>query len=1108
MGQKANHSIQTITQETESLLDRLADLENKLRQQEALSMELKKSNDLLQAILDSSPNYISLQKSLRDTEGKITDFRLVPINKSAKDYLENYDITGKTYCELFPAIISSGLHEKMKETVETGIQQNFILQDQQENPGQWFQFTLSKLGDGIVSHTGDITMRKKAELEVLQLKDEMTKQATDKYKLLFESLEAGFCICEAVYDENRKITDCRYLELNPSVEKHTNMKIDQMIGKLRSEVFHTKPGDWWIHTITNVIETQKQHRLEQYIPEVKNWIDISIYPYGENRFAVIYDNITQRKHAEEQLRANEERQAFLLQLSDTLRTLSDAMDIQKAAAQLLGEKLNANWTYYMEFNNDLSVATVHQEYKQNDGISLIGKHPTREIPGLVASMQEGEPFLVNDLSTSPGINKSARELYSSLGIKAVSIVPIVKEGQTIAALAVTFCETHEWTPAEINIMQEATQRTWEAVERARIFATLRKRENELAHVHRIGGIAGVDIEISYGTNEYISTPSTEYKLLHGLSQDIIHESYEDWAQRIHPDDRERTTTLLWTTLDGTISTYQSEYRIVRPIDGQIRWIYAIKDIQRNGEGKPVHLTGVHIDITGRKATEEALRQSEEKYLIKLEQEVEERTAELKESNHLIHRITETMPDMVSIMKWPSLKLTYTNRFPFTEQGFDPDAMPNMQREERIKYIHPDDLPILEQYYKRFSTLEEGQINLCDYRAVNDRNEWMWFRVRGKVFERDKDQQINSIINVIQNISDLKAAEESVKEQFHFVNQIAVTIPDMLSVMELDSYKMLYANSKPFLENGFSYEKIVSSTLEDRNQLIHPEDLQAVRGYFQNFKSYPDDKIQSLEYRARPQVGNWLWFRVRGKVFKRDEKGVPIQCVNIVQNINALKEAEKELLKLQLHRQKEILNTIIHTQEQERERIGEALHNGVAQLLYGIQTRLQLLCPSTEIEKKKIKEIQAILTDAIKDARGISFELVPCVLVDHGVETALRSLIQKVVTEKLQVQLSWNLSERLPETIEFPIYRMMQELLNNILKHSNATETVMKISKAKNQLSILVKDNGIGFNQKEIKGMHKGIGLQSVKNRVRLLDGTLQIKSAPGKGTTVNIRFPI
>lgn len=1108
MRQKVNHSIHTTTEETESLLAKLAELENKLQQQEALIQELKKSNDLLQAVSDCSPNYISIQKSIRNADGKIVDFELAPINQSAKSYLENYDIKGKAYSVLFPAIVPAGLLEKMKETVETGIPQNFILQDQQESPNLWFQFTLSKLNDGVVSHVSDITVRKKAELEVLRLKDDMTQQATDKYRLLFESMDAGFCICEAVYDEQGVINDCRYLELNPSVERHTNIKTDQMLGKLRSEVFHTKPGDWWIQTITKVMTTQKQQRLEQYIPEVKKWIDINIYPYGENRFAIVYDDITQRKHAEEKLRTNEERQAFLLQLSDTLRTLSDPMDIQKAAAQLLGEKLTADWVYYMEFNDDLSIATIYQEYKRNENISLIGKHPTREIPRLLSSMKEGIPFLVNDLSTSPGINKKAREFYSSLGIKAVAIVPIVKKEQTIAAIAAVFCDIHEWSPTELNIMQETTQRTWEAVERARTVTTLRKRENELAQVHRIGGIAGVDIEIPYGTDDYISKPSPEYILIHGLSQDTIQESFEDWAQRIHPDDRERATSALRNALNGDVFTYQSEYRIVRPGDGQVRWIYARKDIQRTKEGKPIHLTGAHIDITERKAVEEALRQSEEKYLIKLEQEVEERTAELKESNHLVHRITETMPDMVSIMKWPSLELTYTNHFPFTEQGFDSNIMHKMPREERVKYIHPDDLPILDQYFKHFSTLEDGDLNLCDYRAVNDRNEWMWFRVRGKVFERDNAQHAVSIINVIQNISDLKAAEERVKEQFHFVNQIAVTIPDMLTVMEVDSFKILYANSKPFLENGYSYEWIANSSMEQRNQLIHPDDVQAVRSYFQKFKSYSDDEIQSLEYRAKPHVGKWLWYRVRGKIFKRDEAGVPIQCVNIVQNINALKEAEKELLEMQLHGQKEILNAIIHTQEQERERIGEALHNGVAQLLYGIQTRLQLLETSAESEKNKIREIQTILADAIKDVRGISFELVPSVLMDHGVETALRSLIQKVVTEKLQVHLTCNFKERLPEKIEFPIYRMMQELLNNILKHSCATETIMKISKTKNHLSILVKDNGIGFNQKEIKGMHKGIGLQSVKNRIRLLDGTLKIKSAPGKGTVVNIQLPI
>lgn len=739
---------------------------------------------------------------------------------------------------------------------------------------------------------------------------------------------------------------------------------------------------------------------------------------------------------------------------------------------------------------------------------MIGSHPLKEIPGLISSMREGVPFLISNLETASGINPEPRELYSKLGIRAVAVIPVVKKGRTIAAIVVVYGNIHEWTGMEIHIMQETIQRTWEAVARARTFTILQKRENELARVQRIGRIAGVDIEIPGDVEEYISKPSPEYKLLHGLSADIAKESYTDWLNRIHSEDREKVVSALKRALTERNFNYQSEYRIIRPCDGQIRWIYAIKDIQWNAEGKAIHLTGVHIDITDRKVVEEALHRSEEKYMVKLEQEVEERTAKLKESNHLVHRITETMPDMVSIMRWPSRELIYTNQFPFTTQGFDSNVMRNMLTEERTRYIHPDDRVVLDQYYKNFLTLEEGDIGLCDYRAVNDQNEWMWFRVRGKVFEREKDQQINSIINVIQNISDLKAAEENVKEQLHFVNQIAITIPDMLTVMELDNYQIVYTNTKPFIDNGVGHEKRVKSSAEYPAQTIHPDDRQVVRDYFQNFKSYSDDQIQSLEYRAKADSGEWLWFRVRGKIFKRDEKNVPVQCVNIVQNINALKEAEKELLEMQLHRQKEIMNAIIQAQEQERERIGEALHNGVAQLLYGIQTRLQLVIPTNEPEKKNMKDIQTILCDAIKDTRNISFELVPSVLMDHGVETALRSLIQRVVSGKLEVRLICNFKGRLPEKVEFPIYRMMQEVLNNIIKHSFADLAILKISKLKSHLSLIVKDNGIGFNEKEIKGLHKGIGLQSIRNRVKLLNGALKIQSAPNKGTTINIRFPV
>ena len=138
---------------------------------------------------------------------------------------------------------------------------------------------------------------------------------------------------------------------------------------------------------------------------------------------------------------------------------------------------------------------------------------------------------------------------------------------------------------------------------------LREREAELARVQRIGGVGGVDINVAAGMT---GERSPEYRRLHGLSPETTQEMHEDWLARVHPDDREHAETTLREALAGTDNRYESEYRILRPNDGQERWISARLTIERNQSGQPVRLVGVHIDITQRKHTENALRESQER----------------------------------------------------------------------------------------------------------------------------------------------------------------------------------------------------------------------------------------------------------------------------------------------------------------------------------------------------------------------------------------------------------------------------------------------------------------------------------------------------------------
>ena len=150
---------------------------------------------------------------------------------------------------------------------------------------------------------------------------------------------------------------------------------------------------------------------------------------------------------------------------------------------------------------------------------------------------------------------------------------------------------------------------------------MRDREAELARVQEIGQVGGVEVFLTDGFKQpplaRIPAKSTACR------PRPSNETHEDWVRRLHPEDREKNEHAFIRAVRGGATEYNAEYRIIRPSDGQIRWIQVRSQIERDGEGHPLRLVGAHIDITERKRAEQALQQLNET----LEQQVAERTRE-------------------------------------------------------------------------------------------------------------------------------------------------------------------------------------------------------------------------------------------------------------------------------------------------------------------------------------------------------------------------------------------------------------------------------------------------------------------------------------------------
>ncbi|MFD0893769.1 PAS domain-containing protein [Luteolibacter ambystomatis] len=323
-------------------------------------------------------------------------------------------------------------------------------------------------------------------------------------------------------------------------------------------------------------------------------------------------DITELRKVEQTVRVNEDRHAFLLRLADELRALEDPFEIQTIACAMVGQKLGVSQVVYVDIDGDDYVARAGDATE----VSLFQERGrVSEFGGFLAEFyKRGSVVMSSDVAADPRLEEAEKETFGRQCVAAFAAAALFKGGNMVGAIRVHDTRPRLWTTGEQELLQEVVERIWAAALRASAEANLReserqlrRREAELAHVQRVGGVGGVEVDVVAGLT---GRRSPEYLRLHGLSRDAVNESHEDWLRRVHPEDRESADRVLRSALESGAATYESEYRIIRPNDGEERWIFAKADIERDGNGKPLRLIGAHIDITERKQAEEVLRENE------------------------------------------------------------------------------------------------------------------------------------------------------------------------------------------------------------------------------------------------------------------------------------------------------------------------------------------------------------------------------------------------------------------------------------------------------------------------------------------------------------------
>jgi len=357
---------------------------------------------------------------------------------------------------------------------------------------------------------------------------------------------------------------------------------------------------------------------------------------------------------------------------------------------------------------------------------------------------------------------------------------------------------------------------------------------------------------------------------------------------------------------------------------------------------------------------------------------------------------------------------------------------------------------------------------------------------------ETNKQLQSSINELFEKSD--ALKES-EERYRYITE---TITDYI-------YKVYFENGKPVntLHSPACYA-ILGYTAQELNtdsglwyNIIHPDDKQNFDDFISTFLK--SNKNATVEHRIIHKNGETVWISNTMIAFRNDN-GKLLHYEGIIKDIT-----ERKLL------EQKILNSIIETEERERQHFAQELHDGIGPLLAAAKMYIQWV---SQTEDKAdvpnlIAKAQNLIDEAHKTSREISQNLSPHVLQNFGIITAIQNFSTRIENaSQLKISITTNFNDRFNENKEVVLYRVLTECINNTLKHSKASDVIIDISKNQNILTINYNDNGIGFDIEKQMLKRTGLGLFNIKNRIEAIGGSFFIESKAGKGTSIKLLMQI